>query len=61
MLEREHIFKGEAVDLNKILPSLHYITVDLERKVHIGDTEIGMGGSEMKRKVETSSEWSTTW
>ena len=35
--------------------------MDLERKVHVGDTEIGIRGVEMKRKVETSSEWSTTW
>lgn len=61
MSEWEHIFKGEAVDLNKILSSLHCITVDQERKACVGDTEISIGGTEMKRKVESSLEWSTAW
>ena len=61
MSEWEHIFKGEAVDLNRILSSLHCVTIDPERKACIGDTEISIGGTETKRKVETSSEWSTAW
>ena len=31
MLEWEHIFKGEAIDLNKILSSLHCVSVDMWR------------------------------
>jgi hypothetical protein len=61
MSEWEHIFKGEPIDLDKILSSLHCVTIDPERKASIGDTEISIGGSEAKRKVETSSEWSTAW
>jgi len=61
MSEWEHVFKGEAVDLNKILSSLHCITIDQERKACLGDTEISIGGTETKRKVESSSEWSTAW
>jgi hypothetical protein len=61
MSEWEHIFKGEAVDLDKILLSLHCVTFDPERKAHIGDTEISISGTEMKQKIETSSEWSTAW
>jgi hypothetical protein len=61
MSEWEHIFKGEAVDLDKILSSLHRVTVDSERKASFGDTEISIGSAETKRKVETSSEWSTSW
>jgi hypothetical protein len=61
MSEWERIFKGEAVDLDKILSSLHRVTIDPERKASIGDTEISIGGSETKRKVESSSEWSTAW
>jgi len=61
MSEWEHVFKGEAVDLHKILSSLHCIMIDQERKAHVGDTEISIRGTETKRKVETSSEWSTTW
>src|SRR6202522_848739 len=61
MSEWEHIFKGEPIDLDKILSSLHRVTIDPERKASFGDTEISIGGSEAKRKVETSSEWSTAW
>jgi hypothetical protein len=61
MSEWEHIFKGEPVDLDKMLSSLHCVTIDPERKVSIGEAEITIGGAEAKRKVETSSEWATTW
>jgi len=61
MCEWEHIFKGEAIDLDKILSSLHCITIDPERKVHVGDTEISIGGVETKQEVESSSEWSMAW
>jgi hypothetical protein len=61
MSEWEHIFKGEPVDLDKMLSSLHCVTVDPERKVSVGEAEISIGGAEAKRKVETSSEWATTW
>jgi hypothetical protein len=61
MSEWEHIFKGEAIDLDKILSALHRVTVDTERKASVGDTEISISGVEMKRKVETSSEWATSW
>ena len=61
MSEWEHIFKGEAVDLDKILSSLHRVSFDTERKASVGDTEISIGGVETKRKVETSSEWSMSW
>ena len=61
MSEWEHVFKGEPIDLDKILSSLHRVTIDPERKASFGDTEISIAGSEAKRKVETSSEWSTAW
>lgn len=61
MSEWEHVIKGEAVDLDKILSSLHRVTTDAERKASVGDTEISISSVETKRKVETSSEWSTAW
>ena len=61
MSEWEHIIKGEAVDLDKVLSSLHRVSVDSERKASVGDTEISISGVETKRKVETSSEWATSW
>ena len=51
----------EAVDLDKILSSLHHVTIDPERKACIGETEISIGSSETKWRVETSSEWATAW
>ena len=56
MSEWEHIFKGEPIDLEKMLSSLHCITIDPERKASIGEAEISIGGTEVKQKVETSSE-----
>jgi hypothetical protein len=61
MSEWEHIFRGEPVDLDKMLSSLHCVTIDPERKVSVGEAEISIGGAEAKRKVETSSEWATAW
>jgi hypothetical protein len=61
MSEWEHIFKGEPVDLDKMLSSLHCVSIDPERKVSVGEAEISIGGAEAKRKVETSSEWATAW
>jgi len=61
MVEWKHVFKGEAINLDKILSSLQCIMIDPERKAHIGDTEISIGRAETKWKVEMSSEWSTAW
>jgi hypothetical protein len=61
MSEWEHIFKGEAVDLDKILSSFHRVSLDSEGKASVGDTEISISSVETKRKVETSSEWATSW
>jgi hypothetical protein len=55
------ILKGESVDLDQILSSLHRVTVVEERKARIGDTDISLGPTEATRKVSTSSDWSTAW
>jgi hypothetical protein len=57
----EHIFKGEPIDLDQILSSLHRITTTSERKASFGDTDIILGPVEATRKVTTSSDWSTAW
>jgi hypothetical protein len=56
----EHIFKGDAVDLNQIFASPHHVT-DEERTGCLGDTEIVFGVSESKKRVTTASEWSSAW
>ena len=57
----ERILKGDAVDLNQIFASLHYIVPDEERTGRLGDTEISFGVSEPKKRISTASEWSATW
>lgn len=59
--EWEHIVKGEAVDLDHVLSSINRVTINSERKARLGDTEISFGSVESKRKVETSSDWTTAW
>ena len=54
----EKILKGEAVDLNYILSSLHYVGFDEERKGRIGDAELVLGVPEAKRSVKSISDWS---
>jgi hypothetical protein len=55
------ILKGEPVDLDQILSSLHRVTVVEERKARIGDTDISLGPVEATRKVNSSSDWSSAW
>jgi len=57
----ERIFKGEPVDLDQILSSLHRITLDEQRKMRLGGATISFGASEPSRKVSTAAEWSAAW
>ncbi|KAF8798416.1 hypothetical protein BYT27DRAFT_7123504, partial [Phlegmacium glaucopus] len=57
----ERIFRGDSVDLNQIFTSLHHVSIDEERKGHMGDAEISFGVPEAKRHVRTASEWSSAW
>ena len=57
----ERIFKGESIDLDQILSSLHRVTVTEERKTRIGEADIVLGPIEATRKITTSSDWSTAW
>jgi hypothetical protein len=57
----ERILKGDAVDLDQILSSLHRITPAGERKARLGEAEITFGPAEATRKVTTCTEWSTAW
>ncbi|KAF8802562.1 hypothetical protein BYT27DRAFT_7260861 [Phlegmacium glaucopus] len=57
----EHIFRGDSVNLNQILTSLHHTVVDEERKGRLGDAEVSLGFPEAKKHVRTASEWLTAW
>jgi hypothetical protein len=57
----ERIFKGEAVDLDQIISSLHRTTVAEERKARLGTAELSLGPTEATRKISTSTDWSAAW
>jgi hypothetical protein len=57
----ERILKGESIDLDQILSSLHRITVDEDRNATISETTIIFRAPEAARKVTSSSEWSAAW
>jgi hypothetical protein len=57
----ERIFKGDAVDLNQFLASLHHVVPDEERTGRLGDTEISFGVPESKKKVRTFMDWAAAW
>jgi len=57
----ERIFKGEPINLDQILSSLHRITLDEERKARLGGATISFGAAEPSRKVSTAAEWSAAW
>ena len=59
--EWEHIIKGKAVDLDTVLSSLHHVSPVKESIGRVGQTEISLGRTEPNRRVQTSSEWTSSW
>lgn len=57
----ERILKGESVDLNQVLSSIHRITTLDKKKAKIGETEISLGAVEAARKISSYNEWSIAW
>ena len=57
----ERILKGESVDLNQILSSMHFVQLDEERKGRLGRAEVVFAVAEPKRQVKTGSEWSSAF
>ena len=57
----ERILKGESVDLNQILSSMHFVQLDEERKGRLGRAEVVFTVTESKRQVKTGSEWSSAF
>ena len=52
----ERILRGDAIDLNQVLASLHHVIPDEERTGRLGDTEISFGVAEAKKRVWTAAE-----
>ena len=57
----DRILKGESVDLNQILSSMHFVQLDEERKGRLGRAEVVFTVTESKRQVKTGSEWSSAF
>ena len=57
----DRLLRGESLDLNQILSSMHFVQLDEERKGHLGSAEVVFAVAEAKRQVKTGSEWSTAF
>ena len=57
----DRILKGESVDLNQILSSMHFVQLDEERKGRLGRAEVVFAVAESKRQVRTGSKWSSAF
>jgi hypothetical protein len=57
----ERIFRGETLDLDHFLSSLHRTTVDEEGETRIGSARISFGVADAKRRVNSASDWASAW
>ena len=57
----ERILRGETLDLDHFLSSLHRTTITEEGETRVGNTKISVGVTEAKRHVSTAAEWSSAW
>jgi len=57
----ERIFRGETLDLDHFLSSLHRTTVDEEGETRIGNARISFGVADAKRRVSSASDWASAW
>ena len=59
--EWDNIIRGQAVNLDAVLSSLHHISTPKENVGRVGHTEISLGRTEPAKKVQTSGEWTSAW
>ena len=59
--EWDNVIRGQAVNLDSVLSSLHHVSAPKENVGRMGSTEISLGRSEPIKKVQTSGEWTSTW
>jgi hypothetical protein len=57
----DRLLRGESVDLNQVLSSMHFIHLNEERKGRVGSTEVVFAMAESKRQVRTGAEWSSAF
>ncbi|KAF5382515.1 hypothetical protein D9615_003084 [Tricholomella constricta] len=59
--EWDNVIRGNPVNLDVVLSSLHHVSAPKENRGRIGDNEISLGRSDPTRKVETSGQWTSAW
>ena len=57
----DRLLRGESVDLNQILSSMHFVQLDEERKGRLGSAEVVFSVAESKKHVRTGAEWSSAF
>jgi hypothetical protein len=57
----DRVLRGETLDLDHFLSSLHWTSINEEGETRIGNAKISVGVSDAKRRVSTASEWSSAW
>ena len=57
----DRLLRGESVDLNQILSSMHFVQLNEERKGRLGSAEIVLATAESKRQIKTGAEWSAAF
>jgi len=57
----ERVFRGEALDLDHFLSSLHRTTITEEGETRIRNAKTSLEVADAKRRVSTASEWSSAW
>jgi len=57
----ERIFRGEPVELDHFLSSLHRTSINEEGETRIGNAKISLGVTDAKRRISTAAEWSAAW
>ncbi|RDB29605.1 hypothetical protein Hypma_015868 [Hypsizygus marmoreus] len=59
--EWDNIIKGNPINLDVVLSSLHHLGAPKESTGRLGSTEIKFGQNEPTRKVQTSGDWTSAW
>ncbi|KAF9039398.1 hypothetical protein BJ165DRAFT_1531485 [Panaeolus papilionaceus] len=59
--EWSNILKGNPINLDKVLSSLHRVHAPKESTGCLGDVEISIGHSKPSRRIRNQSEWSSSW
>lgn len=60
-VEWDNVLRGEAVNLDNVFTSLHFVSPVKESTGRIGRTEISLGVTTAARKVQTYGEWISAW